>query len=165
MQNSPNKIKDKKTFHLSSTLSAEKYHSNPNKILRHSESFCYRKEGIHLEKSIKKLTLSDRETTLFCPGEVSPKIESTSFNTPIKQNKQTFNERLMESDKHPSSNYLILNIDKKEDEISVLVKILVFLIFKEFLKFEKELKIINHFIEYFNERNQELLKFFVYKYF
>ena len=52
----------------------------------------------------------------------------------MKQNKQkSFNDLLMESEKHPASKYLILNIDKNEDDIHYLVAFSLKKIFKYIL--------------------------------
>ena len=131
MQESPQRKSKKKSF--AETFSAQKENKNLNKINRYSENFKYKNEGFDLEKNIKKLTISDLN---FIQNGKKLTKEANQFTciSPVKQNKQkSFNDLLMESEKHPASKYLILNIDKNEDDIHYLVAFSLKKIFKYIL--------------------------------
>jgi len=105
-----------------------------NKTIRFSENFSYKKEGMDLEKSIRKLKpMRERDTFIFFPGQVSPKKGKNAYQSPEKTKKENkFNKLLLESEKHPSSKYLILGVADDDDNLS-LVLLLSNIFLKKFL--------------------------------
>ena len=96
-----------------------------NKIHRYSENFEYKKECINLEKSIKKISIFDHEKILFKPIQTPQKDKKRSYISPVKRNTENaFDKLLMESEKHPSSKYLVLDLEKDENNLQYLVRIL-----------------------------------------
>jgi len=131
LQNTPKIKEKKKSINLKEIFSAKKSNKDIKKIHRYSENFEYKKEGVNLEKSIKKISISNREPMLFQPIQTPQKYKRTSCISPVKRNTENaFDKLLMESEKHASSKYLILDLENNENNLHYLV----ILTLKHFLK-------------------------------
>lgn len=155
LQDTPRVKEKKRTFqHKENSTSQKQNKLLHNNIPRFSENFAFKKDGMDLEKSVRKLKQND----LFFPGQNSPSRKKNTFQSPEKGKKEnSFNARILESEKLPSSKYLILNCED-EDKKTMVSKIIKKLIF-HILNQEKNL--IHEFILKFNQRNSEIFNLFV----
>ena len=131
LQDTPRVKEKKRTFqHKENSTSQKQNKSLNSKITRFSENFSFKKDGMDLEKSVRKL----RENELFIPGQNSPyRKKNTAFQSPEKGKKEnSFNARILESEKLPSSKYLILDCDYEDKNtlVSKIIKIFDFSRFK-----------------------------------